>query len=242
MGPMGRTAPKMTSRTRNNSTDSAIRGTRRAPARTAQRDGLSLMEMMLVLAILVGVAALVAPALHGPLDDHRLLRSADLIRAQWTRARVAAMKNGQMYVFRCIPASDEYVVEPWSADVDAAEASQQALSSNVAPALPRASGDKPRALGIRGQRLPDGIQFVTGETRLDARASEALSTATTASAPDASLPPIVFYPDGSASDARVILTNERFFVEVAVRGLTGMVRVSELLNAEELTQRGGVNP
>jgi len=34
---------------------------------------------------------------------------------------------------------------------------------------------------------------------------------------------IVFYPDGSTSDARLVLTNERYFVEVRLRGLTGMV-------------------
>lgn len=51
------------------------------------------MELMLVLAILVAVAGLVMPALQGPLNDQRLLKSADLVRAQWTKARVTAMKK-----------------------------------------------------------------------------------------------------------------------------------------------------
>ncbi|NLF73363.1 MAG: hypothetical protein GX575_30365, partial [Candidatus Anammoximicrobium sp.] len=55
-------------------------------------------------------------------------------------------------------------------------------------------------------------------------------------------PPIVFYPDGSTSDASVLLTNERCFVQVALRGLTGMVRVSELISSEELSGLGGITP
>jgi Arc/MetJ family transcription regulator len=44
----------------------------------------------------------------------------------------------------------------------------------------------------------------------------------------------VFYPDGTATDARLVLTNERAFVELQLRGLTGFSRASELLAQEEL--------
>ncbi len=208
------------------------------PARNARR-ALSLMEMLLVLAVLVAVGAMVLPALHGPLEDQRLLKSADLIRAQWTKARVTAMKNGQMYVFRFVTASDEYAIEPWSGDVDATEASQEALLDQTLP-LPRSTAETRHLLGVAGQRLPDGIQFFLGETQTDARLAQT-AAGTAAPAAENAVPPIVFYPDGSTSDARLVLTNERFFVEVTLRGLTGMVRVSELLSSEELSARGGVN-
>ena len=201
---------------------------------------MSLMEMMLVLAILVVVAALVVPALQGPMADQRLLKSADLIRAQLTRARVRAMKDGRMYVFRYVTSSDEYAIEPWAADADGLEASREAFQE-LTPALLRSTEDKPRPLGISGQRLPDGIQFLAGETQMDARLAQVAADAAFTSS-DGSAAPIVFYPDGSASDARLVLTNERFFVEVTLRGLTGMVRVSELLSSEELSLRGGTVP
>jgi type II secretory pathway pseudopilin PulG len=202
---------------------------------------MSLMELMLVLAVLVAVAAMVYPALQGPMDDQRLLKTADLIRAQLTRARVAAMKNGQMYVFRYVTSGDEYAVEPWAADADGTEASQQALLGDT-PALPRSTSDKLRPLGISGQRLPDNILFFSGETQMDARLAAVTSDASPSAPPEGSAPPIVFYPDGSTSDARLVLTNERFFVEVTLRGLTGMVRVSELLSAEEVASQGGGVP
>jgi len=197
------------------------------------------MEMMLVLAVLVGVAALVWPALQGPLDDQRLLKSADLIRAQWTRARVKAMKDGRLYVFRYVTASAEYAVEPWSGEVDTVEASTTATTEQSA-AMPRSTDEKPHPLGVAGQRLPDGIQFFSGETQTDARSAEVTADGSTALSSAGGPPPIVFYPDGSTSDARLLLTNERLFVQVTLRGLTGMVRVSELLSSEEISASGGL--
>jgi len=199
---------------------------------------LSLLEMMLVLAVLVAVGAMVLPALHGPLEDQRLLKSADLIRAQWTKARVTAMKNGRMYVFRFVTASDEYSVEPWSGEVDATEASQEALTGQT-QSLPQSTVQQRHLLGVAGQRLPDGVQFFLGETQTDNRLAQTQADTTAPAAANA-VPPIVFYPDGSTSDARLVLTNERCFVEITLRGLTGMVRVSELLSSEELSARGGV--
>jgi Tfp pilus assembly protein FimT len=196
------------------------------------------MEMMLVLAVLVGVAAMVWPALQGPLDDQRLLKSAELIRAQWTKARVTAMKNGRLYVFRYVTASDEYSVEPWSGEGDTVEASNTATTDQSA-ALPRATDEKRHPLGVAGQRLPEGIQFYSGETQMDARSAEVTAEGSTASSSAGLPPPIVFYPDGSTSDARLLLTNERCFVQVTLRGLTGLVRVSELLSSEELSTSGG---
>ena len=209
--------------------------------RRTSRRALSLLEMMLVLAVLVAVGAMVLPALHGPLDDQRLLKSADLIRAQWTRARVTAMRNGRMYVFRYVTATDQYAIEPWSGEVDATEASQDALTLDTQQslAIDPEIDQKRHLLGVSGQRLPEGVQFFLGETQADTRLDQAGTDGAVATG-DNAVPPIVFYPDGSTSDARLVLTNERLFVEITLRGLTGMVRVSELLTSEELSARGGV--
>lgn len=196
---------------------------------------------MLVLAVLVSVAALVWPALQGPLDDQRLLKSADLIRAQLTSARVMAMKNGRLYVFRYVIGSDEYAVEPWSGEADTIEFSR-AATTEQSTTVPRSTDEKSHPLGVAGQRLPDGIQFFSGETQADARSAEVAVDESAASSSAGGPPPIVFYPDGSTSDASVLLTNERCFVQVALRGLTGMVRVSELISSEELSGLGGITP
>ena len=149
------------------------------------RRALSLLEMMLVLAVLVAVAALVLPSLQGPLDDQRLLKSADLIRAQWTKARVTAMKNGRLYVFRYVTASNEYSVEPWSGEIDSVEASLTEGTENTA-ALPRVTDERPHPLGIAGQRLPDGIQFFAGEAQMDARLASVTADGSATASPEGS--------------------------------------------------------
>ena len=205
------------------------------------RRGFTLMEMMLVLAILVAVVAMALPALRGPMEDQRLLKSADLIRAQWTRAKATAMRTGRIHVFRYQVATDLYVVEPWYGEADYLEASSDS-STMAAPSgqLTVAPGeDVNLPLGVSGARLPTGMMFYSGETEMDARSSQVGEQTGMPTAGADSAPPVVFYPDGSTSDAKVVLTNERFFVEVRIRGLTGMVRVSGLKVAEELAAQGG---
>jgi len=142
-------------------------------------------------------------------------------------------------VFRYVTASDEYAVEPWSGEAGSVELSTTTATTDQSAAMPRSTDEKRHPLGVAGQRLPEGIQFFQGETQMDARSAEVTADGSAASVIAGGPPPIVFYPDGSTSDARVLLTNERFFVQVTLRGLTGMVRVSELLSSEELSTSGG---
>jgi hypothetical protein len=97
-------------------------------------------------------------------------------------------------------------------------------------------------LGIAGLKLPPGIKFFSGEATADSRSLEVTANATgidSGSGLDSGTglsQPIIFYPDGSTTDARLILTNERFFVQLYLRGLTGLSRGSDLLVADELAQ------
>jgi hypothetical protein len=176
------------------------------------------------------------------MEDQRLRKTAELIRAQWTKARVKAIKTGQIQVFRYTLAGNTYVVEPWSGEVDALEA-----AANMEPVSPQglpldsSQLNVPNLpLGVNGSRLPDGMLFYSGETTVDARAmSIADQGGAGTSAPD-SVNKIVFYPDGSTSDAKLTLTNERCFVQIRLRGLTGTIRISDFLTAEELVSTGGV--
>jgi hypothetical protein len=75
--------------------------------------------------------------------------------------------------------------------------------------------------------LPRGISFSANITAVDDRAAEALSAGDSGS----TIRPILFYPDGTSQDARVVLQNEKQqFVEVQLRGMTGLssvIRLSE---------------
>src|SRR5689334_8654933 len=61
------------------------------------RKGVTLLEVSLVLGLLVVLAAVVWPQLDRPLASERLKRSADQLRADFTKARVAAMESGRTH-------------------------------------------------------------------------------------------------------------------------------------------------
>lgn len=207
----------------------------RRSCRVRRRRGLSLLELILVCAVLIAVAALALPALYGPMEDQRLKKTADLLRAEWSKARATAMKTGRMHVFQYELGSDTYSLTPLYDETEATEISGGSAAAAPGPRVltPR---DMLSPIGVSGAKLPEGIRFHSGQTVVDQRMQQTEAAGTAGAGGGLGLSqPIVFYPDGSASDARVVLTNDRFFVEVRLRGLTGISKASDLLAAEELT-------
>jgi hypothetical protein len=84
--------------------------------------------------------------------------------------------------------------------------------------------------------LPDGITFVGGDSATDSRGAAAEQSAPSgAGAQAAWSPPILFYPDGSSSDAYVIVGNTRQMgIRVELRGMTGTARVGEIAQTMNL--------
>ena len=189
-----------------------------------QRRAFTLMEMLLVLAIMVIVAAMTLPALRGPMENQRLRRAGDLIRAEWAKARVRAMKTGRIHVFRYQTDGTTFGVEPWyAADDDQTSTNDSSRKQGNVSALQES------------QPLPDDISFAGGDTTSDSRSLHAEKTMGGGGGKAAR--PILFYPDGTSSTARVVLTNRRqTFVLVSLRGLTGIAQVSDLLSAGEVPQ------
>ena len=218
-------APAMTSMT--------FRSKPRAGCRRGRAPrGYTLLELLLVLAIVVAVAALVLPTLFSSLESQKLRKSGDQLRAAFGRARVAAMKSGRIQLFRFEPGTGRYITEAWYADderqLDDMTLAQPSGSQATSPAAGQ---------GVQNE-LPEGIVFADAELQPDARAArlEEETSALSAGSLSAS-PPIVFYPDGTTSDARVVLMNNKpRYVVVELRGLTGISMVSDLLTQEELPQ------
>jgi prepilin-type N-terminal cleavage/methylation domain-containing protein len=209
-----------------------------------RRPGFTLMEIMLVLAVLVVIAALTLPALDGPMENHRLRVSGDVVRVQWSHARVKAMETGRTYVFKYQPEQQNFKLEPWYMEDDYLE-SDVVLGFGGGPMAGGAGGiqavDASSPDGIATPtttelgELPEGVTFVGSETELDDRS--AFLSATTAGGEEDLLwsSPIFFYPDGTSSTARLLMMNRRSrYVMVSVRGLTGVVLVSDLLTEEEI--------
>src|SRR5258706_2598466 len=145
----------------------------RAKNRPSRRDAFTLMEMLLVLAVLVLIAAIVVPSFKYTLQDQRLRSAADTVRTEWNKAHIKAMKTGRIHVFRYEPGGRKFEIEPYSADDDTADGvggsksqfGQPAAAPQTAP--PRGQGkDGPHA---RRYQLPEGIKLLEGPRSEDTR-------------------------------------------------------------------------
>lgn len=210
--------------------------------------GFTLLEIMLVLALMVIVAGLSMAALQGPLDNQRLRKSGDIIRTEFSRARVAAMRTGRVQIFRYETGGRMFSVQPWVQAEDYLELGGEALPQNAsAGGLNAAPLSMQQTAVARTNELPDKVSFAGGGTVQDVRAmldeQELLGggglgqTGSLLSGSGMWSSPILFYPDGTSSTAQVLLVNQRgYYVEVKLRGLTGLARASDLLSANEFVQ------
>jgi hypothetical protein len=187
------------------------------------------LELMLVLALLVIVGALVFPAFERPFASQRLHSAADMVKAEWMRTRVRAMTTGLPHAFRFQPESGYFQIECIGGMDAELEANQlMDYSVPIQPSLPTGETDLPG--------LPEGVAFVSGQTALDTRSMLVEAQVETAAPADWSQP-VYFYPDGTTSDARLLVRNEHeLYVVIELRGLTGVTTVSDVLTAEELPQ------
>jgi prepilin-type N-terminal cleavage/methylation domain-containing protein len=186
------------------------------------RRGLTLVEIILVLSLLVIIGAVAAPLLEGSFARSRLHHGGDLLRAAWSRARLAAIETGAPHVFRYQVQGSGYQILPLVA------------LSDPAAAYPPATGGDERdpsdMLRLGGDRLPDGVVFAFGQV-----SSAPQLAAVPMPADGAWSSPIVFRPDGTTSDAVVLLANARGQrIRVTLRGLTGISRASDVLSEDEL--------
>jgi hypothetical protein len=75
--------------------------------------------------------------------------------------------------------------------------------------------------------LPRGITFAAGEAISNSRSE--FVTENSKSGSSGSVRPILFYPDGTCQDARIVLINAKGDVkQVVLRSLTGSSRVTEV--------------
>lgn len=204
--------------------------TGRAKSRSDPFSGLTLVEVLLTLALLVVLSAMAWPTLNRPWASQRLRRAADQVRADWTRARVKAMSTGQTHIFRYAPEEGRY-------EIRASGDEELMLGDVVVGASGEAFGVGDAAPSQAIQRnLPEGVTFLVGDSAIDTRAVWASETELLAFGPDlmqADAPEcadvIRFYPDGTTSTARLLLKNEHDrVIELVLRGLTGVVTVGEV--------------
>ncbi len=205
------------------------------------RRAFTMIELLLVLALVVIIGALVTPIMSRTLQNQRLRYAGDQLRAEWLHARSTAMKSGRIQMFRYQPETSYYKFETWVAENDDLEASADADNPTaVGPSTttPLDEADLAADPSLADAReLPGEVKFVDSEVFNDTRAAEIDAEVPSASPTAASgaggwSRPILFYPDGTSSAARVVVRNENYYVLLNLRGLTGSAVASDLLTLE----------
>ena len=218
------------------------------------RPAFTLIEVILTLALLVIISAMAWPQLEKSFSGQRLRKAADIVRTQWTKARVEAMRTGSIRVFRYQISGNTYRIDMLSTDpvalltgttTDPAsnDAAQTAGATNTAS--PQTGGLNPTATVFQ-QILPKDITFINSQTGLDPTAAAASTgTPAAASSVDPSVAnnvpsagagwsePIYFYPDGTTSDSSLLLANkDGRTIELWLRGITGMVKIGDITSGQ----------
>ena len=198
------------------------------------RGAFTLMELLLVLLIIVIAGAVAMPLIRNSLKAQQLKSAAETMRIEWSRAHVKAMKTGRIQVFRYELNGRQFAVEPWVAADEATEAAP-GESTAAFGADPAATAELQDEFATKS--LEEGVTFAGGEAKFDSRAYEVEDFFQNGGSGDAVQwsQPILFYPDGSASDAFVIVTDDsQSAYRINLRGLTGTSYVSEIAKLEDL--------
>jgi hypothetical protein len=180
--------------------------------------GLTLVEVCLVLALLVVIGSFAVPIMQGAIERRALNSGVDLVRGAWAKARLAAMQNGQTCAFRFEPGGSRFQIVTLS-QLTTPEAGE------LAPDDAATEREVADMLRIPENRLPEGVTFVAGDV--------STSTEVMAMLPELGegpwSRPILFHPDGTTSDASLLLTNTRqHSIRIALRGLTGISNTTEV--------------
>jgi prepilin-type N-terminal cleavage/methylation domain-containing protein len=229
--------------------------------------GFTLLEVLLVLALMVAVTALASTNLRSSFRQQRLRKAAQQVRTEWTRARVEAIKTGRVQVFHHALQYDRYlVVSQQSVDdvpVELLQGSQGYGSNLSSTATSRTSLGRsaPSGLGLaadnldlRQRQLPDGVVFLAADVQIDQRSvvqlrqsadpkiitQQMMGLRSETSQPEQWGMPIYFFPDGTSSTAQVMLMNDfDEAVRIYLRGLTGLVRVGNVETSNTWDAGGG---
>jgi prepilin-type N-terminal cleavage/methylation domain-containing protein len=170
-----------------------------------RRDGFTILELMLVLAILVMLAAMALPAIETMYADVRVQAASDHVRGRLAMARTRAIDDGRPYRLGVKVGTGDYRIAP--------DSSEFWGDSNAA--TPSEDDTLPAPL-IEEGTLPSEIVFqMVGGARAESGGWTTLVT---------------FLPNGACSDDCTIRLEREDArpIEIQIRALTGGVRAQSI--------------
>jgi prepilin-type N-terminal cleavage/methylation domain-containing protein len=214
--------------------------------------GFSLLELIIVLAILAMLLAMVWPSLRRPVMRSAAQQAARQLVKDLARARMAAIDSGQVMRFRFEPGGIRYKVEPAAVSADSSETTRDMAGEDENRA-DMSDTEGPFRFGFEAQ-LSDDVVFrdpsAVGEEELpsgstlaemlqdERKETEEVKPLIDREEPDKALStPVFFYPTGRAENAEFVLQGpDGYRVTIRLRGLTGAASTGPL----EHTLRTGV--
>lgn len=173
--------------------------------RPAVRSGYTLLEVLLVMAILVSFAAIAAPTMSAMYGDIRVKAAADQVREAWTECRAFSIDEGRAYRFAVKPSTGTYRYAPDAADFWGGSTGATSYGSEDTSLPPHISeAELPTSIVFN---VADGI----GETSGDGWTTVA-----------------VFLPNGTCEEDREVTLQgdgDTRAIVVKVRAMTGAVSV-----------------
>ncbi len=204
------------------------------PLRSTTRSAYTLLEIILVLAILAAMAAIVTPSIGEAFQRQRLNASIDQLRTEWDKARLTAMKTGQIQAFNCTIGDRTYTITPYMTGDDMNNASTGATVMTAAGTVGLAastgmltpSETSSSVTDQNSRTLQEEVTFVSCAVSSDMRAMSIAAAQGGLVGMQSMNQTVLFYPDGSTSTAEAIIQiasgTQR---AVRIRGLTGSTQV-----------------
>lgn len=200
---------------------------------SSERGGFTLVELLVVLTILGLLIGMSWPSVTRLMSRTRVKEAAKHVRTELGEARLKAIESGTPQVFRFQPGTGYFEIRPKEEETAGPAVLRSALEQ-----MGDETVDTESIAGVEGEGeqayeryLPEDMLFAGQEVAKQPEAEEeaeglvGLSTAEMTEQQNWS-EPIVFYPNGRTSNARIRVTDgERYAVDVSLRGLTGTVRV-----------------
>ncbi len=206
----------------------------RSPSKTpSARGGLTLLELLIVLAILGLLVGMSWPSMRRLLSRSRVKEAAKHVRTELGAARLRAIESGTPQVFRFRPGTGFFEVRPKEEETTGPAVLKSALeqmSDESVDTEPLTGAEIVNTVAYE-KYLPEGLLFAGQEVAkepAEMAVEEGLIGLSTAEMTEQQnwSEPIVFYPNGRTSNARIRVTDgQRYTIDVSLRGLTGAVRV-----------------
>lgn len=181
--------------------------------------GYTLVEMLLVLAVIGTLAAAAWPSVLRMQADHDLSAAAEQVRQQLGNARNWSIKTGVKFQFRFEPQGHHFVAVPFEGEPEP----DPKFGGNTAAAAVqyRFGGEVSKRITFLPVMGSTSLQAVMSSNKLPEAAVHGLPNAAVLASVNWS-DPVIFSADGTAMDTLITLADPRGHrIDISIRGLTG---------------------